>query len=258
MSGELRIVASAHLGEFGPTDGKPVLYRFSPLYHVQGLIPWLLLPLAFVALKENRTAQAVWILVPIALLVAVYWAVMAVLKLSSGDAVQMNMLFMVMVVGFSLVWLLGERIGNRNRFIAFLLATLVWFGCLGVNLLGVGVGKTMIAAASMAAILIPPIVLAFVVAALVCTKRFGRFRFIASMAGTLFASLLAVLSAVMLIFSMPAGRSLSDRLVEVLLASFVISLVCFVGLLPFVVLLLVNSLWRRRLECVTGIRTSVQ
>jgi len=195
---------------------------------------------------------------PIALLAAVYWVVRVILRLSSGDVVQMNVLFMVMVVGFSMVWLLGERIGNRNRFVAFLLATLVWFGCLGVNLFGVGVGKTMITAASMAAISIPPIVLALVVATLVCARRFGRFRFIAGMAGTLFASLLAVLSAVMLIFSMPAGRSMSDRLVEVLLASFVISLVCFVGLLPFVFLLLANSFWRRRLECVTGIRTSVQ
>ncbi|MEN6425204.1 MAG: hypothetical protein ABFE13_07565 [Phycisphaerales bacterium] len=251
-------MASADLGEFGPTDGRPVLYHFSPLYRVQGFIAWLLLPLAFVVFKENRTAQAAWILVPIALLAAIYWVVRVILKLSSGDAVQMNVLFMVMVVGFSLVWLLGERIGNRNRFLAFLLATLVWFGFLGVSLLGAGVGKTMIMAASMAAVSIPPIVLAFVAATLVCAKTFGRFRFIACMAGTLFVSLLAVLSAVMLIFSMPAGRSMSDRLVEVLLASFVISLVYFVGLLPFLVLLFANSFWRKRLEYVTGIRTTVQ
>ncbi|NLH99165.1 MAG: SoxR reducing system RseC family protein, partial [Chthonomonadales bacterium] len=130
MSGELRIVVSSDLGEFGPTDGKPVSYHFSPLYHAQGFIPWLLVSLAFVVLKENRALQAAWILAPIVLLAAGYWAFMAIAKATTGDRAQMNTFFTITVLGFSMIWLLADRIGHRSRLIAFLSAAVIYFGFL--------------------------------------------------------------------------------------------------------------------------------
>jgi len=251
-------VVSADLGEFGPTDGKPALYHFSPLYHVQGLIPWLLLPLAFVALKENRTAQAAWILVPIALLATVYSIIMNLLRMTSGSLAQLNVMFTIMIVGFAMIWLLAERIGNRNRFITFLLATLVYFGFLGVALLSHGFAKDVVSISLLAALSIPPIVFAFIMAALGSSRPFRRARFIACIGATLFGSILIIASAIAFILQPSPDRSIDSQIAGVLLASFFISLAYFVGLLPFLVLQLANSFWRKRFECVMGIGTSIR
>jgi hypothetical protein len=250
VSGELRIVASADLGEFGPTAGKPVLYHFSPLYHAQGLVPWLLLPLAFVALKENRTVQAAWILVPVVLLGAIYWTVMMVLKPTSGSAVQMNMFFAIVVVGFSTIWLLAERIGSRNRLVTFLLGALIYFGTLGANLLTGEFGKDAMPVAAVAAISISSILLAFAIASMASSRSFRKARFLALTGVSLFGSHLIILSLVMLLFY--PSRPIRDQMTEVAFASFVMSLVFLLGLAPFLVLLWANRFWRRRFEGVLG------
>ena len=254
-------MVSADIGEFGPIDGKPVTYHFNPLYRVQGIIPWLLLPLAFVALKENRTPQAAWILAPIALLATVYSAVMQLLQMDSGGTVQLDVIFTILVVGFSLVWLLAERIGNRNRFVTFLLATLIYFGFLGVNLLSSGFGRDIIAIAVLAAISIPGIIFAFIIAALKSPKPFNTARFVIYIGAALFSSLLIIFSIIMFIFypifypsqNMPVKTQITD----VLIVSFFSSLIYYAGLLPFLVMLFSNPFWRKRFEAVTGIQTKI-
>lgn len=251
MSGDLRIVVSADLGEFGPTDGKPVPYRFSPLYHVQGLIPWLLLPLAFVALKENRTLQAAWILAPLALLGAVYLAVMNLWDWGSLTTVQFNVLFTIIIVGFSMVWLLAERIGNRNLLVAFLLAALLWFGFLGVNLLSRGFHDAEFTVV-FGGVSVLSILLAFGIATRFSTRRFRKARFVALAGFGLLGSLLAVASTFVFLFY-PSGPVV-DQLTEVSIASLIFGLVYLVCLSPFWVLLWTNRFWRRRFERVTGVR----
>jgi len=254
VSGHLQIVASADLGELGPTDGRPVLYHFSPLYHAQGFIPWLLLPLALVALKENHTAQAAWILAPVALLVAVYWAVMTVLKPTSGSTVQMNMFFTIMVVGFAMIWLLADRIGHRRRGAAFLSAALVYFGVLGANLLTGEFGTDARTVASMAAVSIPAILLPFFTASLISRRSFGKARFLAVTGVSLFGLLLIMLSLLTPVYN--PSHSLRGQIGEVAFASLLTSLVFLLGLTPFLVLCWANRFWCRRLECILGVRTS--
>lgn len=251
MFGDLRIVVSADLGEFGPTDGQPVLYHFSPVYHVQGFVPWLLLLLAFVVLRENRVAQAVWILAPVVVLGAVYWAGVRIVRPTSGSMAQMNILFTVIVVGFSLVWLCGERIGNRNRFVAFLFAAFISFGFLGVNLLSRGFGKDMVVISLLAASMILPILFSLGMAAMLSSKRFRKGRFAVWTGVCLFVSESVIVSVVTLLFN--SNRPVASQLGELLLASLLITLVCFVCLLPFLVLLWTNRFWRRRFECVMGL-----
>ena len=227
-------------------------YRFHPIYHAQGIIPWLLLPLAFVALKENRTRQAVWILAPIALLAIVYSTVMNILKISSGSTAQLNIMFTIMVLGFSMVWLLAERIGNRNRFVTFLLATMIYFGLIGVNLLSSGFSKDTIAITYLAVISIPAIIFAFIFAALISPKPFNTARFVIYIGAALFSSLLIIFSIIMFIFypifypsqNMPVKTQITD----VLIASFFSSLIYYAGLLPFLILLLSNPFWRKRFQ----------
>jgi hypothetical protein len=256
-SGELQIVVSADIGEFGPKDGKPVIYHFNPIYHAQGIIPWLIFLLVFVSLKENRTPQAAWILAPIALLGTIYSAVMNILQMDSGSTVQLNVMFTIMVVGFSMVWLLAERIGNRNRFVTFLLTTLIYFSFLGLTMLSGGFGKDMIAMASFAAISIQTIIFAFIIAALIPPRSFNTARFIIYIGAALFGVLLIIFSITLSILyqiqNLPANTWVADSLI----VSFFSSLIYYTGLLPFLILLFSNTFWRRRFEAVFGIKTKI-
>jgi hypothetical protein len=213
--------------------------------------------LVFVALKENRTPQAAWILAPIALLATVYSAVMKILQMDFGSTVQLNVMFTIMVLGFSMVWLLAERIGNRNRFVTFLLAGLIYFGFLGVNLLSGGFGKHMIAIVSLAAISIPAILLAFIMAALQSPKQFNAARFIIYIGAALFSVLLIIFSIIMFIFYPTQNMPVKTQIIEVLIASFFSSLIYYAGLLPFLILLFSNPFWRKRFEAVLGIQTQI-
>jgi hypothetical protein len=214
--------------------------------------------LAFVTLKENRTAQAAWILAAVALLGMIYLAVMKILRVDSGSTVQLNLMFTIIVFGFSMIWLLAERIGNRNRFVTFLLAILVYFGFLGVSLLSAGFSKSLMAIVSLAAISIPAILFAFVIARLTCPKPFNATRFIITLGVALFGVSLILFSAAMLILYQSQNLPMSTTwITELLSVSFFSSLIYFVGLLPFLILLLSNPFWRKRFEAVLGIQTNI-
>jgi hypothetical protein len=177
--------------------------------------------------------------------------------MDSGGTVQLNVIFTIMVLGFSMVWLLAERIGNRNRVVTFLLATLIYFGFLGVNMLSAGFGKAMIAIVSLAAISIPGIIFAFIIAALTCPKPFNTARFVITIGIALFSILLIIFSMIMFIFYPAPDLPINRRIVELLMASFFSSLIYYAGLLPFLVMLFSNPFWRKRFEAVTGIRTKI-
>jgi len=213
--------------------------------------------LAFIALKENRSPQVAWILVPIALLGLIYSAVMKILPMDSTGTVQLNAIFTILVVGFSMVWLLAERIGNRNRFVTFLLATLIYFGFLGVNLLSGGFGRDMIAIASLAAISIPAIICAFIIAALISPKPFNSTRFIIYIGVVLFIVLLTIFWIIMFVLYPVPEIPINRRITELLMASFFGSLIYYAGLLPFLVMLLANPFWRKRFEAVLGIQKKI-
>jgi hypothetical protein len=213
--------------------------------------------LVFVALKENRTSHAAWILAPIAFLAIVYSAVMSILRMDSASTVQLNVMFTIMVLGFSMIWLLAERIANRNRLVTFLLATLIYFGFLGVNLLCAGFDRSIISIVSLAAISIPAILFAFIIATLTIPKSFNTARFIITIGAALFGVLLIIFSIIMFIFYPAPGRPINSRIVELLLVSFFSSLIYFAALLPFLVLLFSNPFWRKRFDAVMGIQTKI-
>jgi hypothetical protein len=214
--------------------------------------------LAFVALKENRTLQAAWILAPIALLAIAYSAVLNILRMDSGGAVQLNVIFTIIVLGFSMIWLLAERIGNRNRFVTFLLATLIYFGLLGVSLLSAGFSRSIIAIVSLAAISIPAILFAFVIATLTSPKPFNTARFIITIGAALFGVSLILFSITMFIVYQSQDLPISTTwITDLFTVSLLSSLIYYGGLMPFLILLFSNTFWRKRFEAVLGIQTKI-
>jgi hypothetical protein len=245
---------SADLGEFGPADGKGVTYNFKRIYHAQGLIPWLVFGLAFLALKENRTARATLLLIPIVLLGVLCSSAEKMVGMDSGGAVQINFMFTVLVVGFSMVWLLAERIGNRNRFVTFLLAALIYLGFLGVSLLGGGFGDDTTMMAVFAGISIVAVLGAFFLARIAAGEVFNRRRFLIWLPIALYSLLLISFAIVMGVSPRIDNYPLSSMVVEVLVASFFTGVVYCISLVPFVVLLLSSPFWRKRFYTILGIR----
>ncbi len=182
---------------------------------------------------------------------------MRLLPMDSGGAVQLNVMFTIIVLGFSMVWLFAERIRNRNRFVTFLLATSIYFGFLGISLLSAGFGESIIAIVYLAAISILAIIFAFTIATLMSPKPFNTIRFIITIGAALFTSLLIIFSATMFIFYPPQNVPVGVRITEVLTASFFSSLIYYAGLLPFLVMLCANPFWRKRFEAVLGIQTKI-
>jgi len=182
---------------------------------------------------------------------------MKLLPMDSGGTVQLNVMFTIIVLGFSMVWLFAERIRNRNRFVTFLLATLIYFGFLGVNLLSAGFGESIIAIVCLAAISISAIIFAFVIATVTSPKPFNTVRFVTIIGAALFTSLLIIFSAIMFIFYPPPNVPVHTRIAEVLTASFFSGLIYYAGLLPFLAMLCANPFWRKRFEAVLGIQTNI-
>ena len=179
---------------------------------------------------------------------------MDILKMDSGSTVQLNVMFTTIVVGFSLICLLSERIGSRNRFVTFILVVLIYFGFLGINLLSNGFDKDIIFIEYLAATSIPSIILASIIAALNLSKPISKARFIIYPAAALFSSQLIIISAIMFLHYSSPVKSITS---EALFFSFFSSLIYLVGLLPFLVLLFKNPFWRKRFESLTGIRSNI-
>ncbi|NQT03311.1 MAG: hypothetical protein HQ580_14885 [Planctomycetes bacterium] len=179
---------------------------------------------------------------------------MNILKMTSGTTVQTKVIFSIMVLGFSMIWLLAERIGHRNRFVTFLLAVLTYFGFLGLNLLSNGFSKHITAIASLAAVSIPAIILAFVLAALYSRNSFNTARFIIYIGAALFSVSLIIFASIMsILYTTPINTWIDDLLT----VSFFSSLIYYAGLLPFLILLFSNTFWRKRFEAVLGIQTKI-
>jgi len=62
---------------------------------------------------------------------------------------------------------------------------------------------------------------------------------------------------IMFVFYPAPEMPMNRRIVELLTASFFSGLIYYAGLLPFLILLLSNSFWRKRFEAVMGIRTQI-
>ena len=100
--------------------------------------------------------------------------------------------------------------------------------------------------------LIIAILFAFLIAALICPKPFDTARFVITIGVVLFCILAIIFSTIMFIIYPTPDRPMYNRIVELLIASFLSSLIYYVGLLPFLILLFSHPFWRKRFDAVFG------
>lgn len=250
----MKIVASCDIGDLGPKEGTPITYYWNPIYNVIGLLPWLLIAGAFVLLKENRCAQALWILLPIVLFRLLWAALAALMHIPSEASSLFIALIDCLLIGFTLNWLLADHIGNRNRLITWLLALALFALVYGATLVSLGFGMEAIQISIFIGLTVGILLVSFALAGFMCRKKFGPVRFSLWTAFWVLLTTTGFFVVVAFIQVMVGHQSILEILLQVLMVSLIYAGILIAGLLPFEILLFVNGFWRKRFEAVFGLK----
>lgn len=256
VSGDLRIAVSADIGDFGPAAGQPVNYRWNAMYHVTGLLPWLMTACAFLVFRENRRAAALLILLPVLAVIAIWAAYTHVVTISSSVKDYYDVLFTAMIAGLTLFGLLMGRLGKaRGLVIIFILVALLTllYALQQAIILGFAFSFGLFWGINEFLLTLGTIIPALVLTRFVCREKFSYWRFVLVYAGGLaiFAAiaylLLVPLSIYVWHYSIWSGLggSFTFWLEQFLL--------CALISIPYLALMFTNGFWRERFEKVFGI-----
>jgi hypothetical protein len=112
--GDLRIVASARMGEAGWVQGTPVLYHWPWYWHLPTCGPWLLLAAGILLPARNRTRMAVLVLVPILIFNLLWGPVTKLAGVSSAATEEFRLLSEPLVIGAALLWRNADTLGRYH------------------------------------------------------------------------------------------------------------------------------------------------
>lgn len=217
-----------------------------PIYrHFASLLPMVVL-LALMLLKPNRTAKAWLIFVPIAVGAAIFYlpaAALAILSVSTGSPFG----GMSWLLGLAALWLLGDRFAGMRKRWAFPFAAFVVTAFALVEAIMRGHDPFALAFTIIPAVM--PL-LALVLAAFWCRKRFSGPRYVGMLACACATIVFIGVVASTLFFLISMGTlrpsMLFSLLVGVPMLTAIGALLIFVFLLPFVLLSLKCLFYRQR------------
>ena len=254
----MRIIASQDIGELGPKEGAAVVYSWKWYYSTPSLALWVVLVGAIVLVKANRNPHALLILVPL-LIANLLWLVFKkVLGFSSADTEMFSMVFNSLVVGITVLWLLGHKLSNRNRLVTFLLALVVLtvVGLVGAISYGMGFSQETAKVAIFLSVSAFTMLFAFVLAAWRCRRRYSSLRFMLCLPvwtiAVSIASFLGYVGIALVIMSIAgqAPGNWSSMLFQVLVVGLVFGLVLglcvYVINLPYMILAFYSPFFRER------------
>ena len=248
--GELKIVASQDIGELGAKESEPVVYNWMWYYNVPVVFLWVVLLLVLVLVKANRNRRALLIFVPLVIVNFVWLALKEFLfPFPSSSSAVFDALFDSLTVGFAVLLLLSHKLGNRNRFITFLLALaiMVVIGLIGVLSYGMGFSPQSKQILILMGMLSFSVLIGLVMAGWRCKKHYTGLRFILWLAlGTVVASV-----GVMLVcMGITLAHSLTTYWALILLQAFIVGLILggilYLIVLPYMILAFRSSFFRER------------
>jgi hypothetical protein len=247
-------VASAKIGEAGPFEGTPVLYRWPWYWHLPTLGPWLLLVMAIALPKTNRHPHALLILVPMLVLGLLWRSVMKLTGMSSATDVQFSFLIEFLAVGIALLWLNADKLGRHRR--------VLWFGMsFGILLLAdlVAVlsywGTFQAAETSVilvfTAIIAVILLISLALARWLSHRRYKPLGFMLSLAAWSTVCSLAGAAAFVAVMRLVAAYPIRDLyvvLAQIVVPGLAISLCLYAVNLPYMLLMFSCSFFRRRFQ----------
>jgi hypothetical protein len=250
-AGQLKVVASQDIGELGPKESKAVTYHWKWYYHVSGLLLWVILIVVLVLIKANRNRRAWLILIPL-LIVNLLWSMLRqLLHVPSAQGEMFGMMVNSLAVGVAVLWLVGDKIGNRSRLVTFLLALVIMAG------VGVGGGvsygmadfsEQTLSVLMLLGVLVFSTLLGFVLSGWRCRKRYSGVVFTLWLA--IWVTAAAMASMLVLFTSAFIIQGVSISTFKVLMVACMVGLICglcaYIINLPYMILGLRSAFFRER------------
>ncbi len=116
-------MASQNLGSRGTAESEPVFCEWRWRYSAPSLAIWVMLGALLIVPRSNRNWQAWLILAPLALVLAPWMALSAVLSAPSSTVDGMAFFTTALAMAWVAVWLIGHWLGRIRRSMAFLAAS---------------------------------------------------------------------------------------------------------------------------------------
>lgn len=249
----MKIVASQDLGKLGSKEAKAVVYNWKWHHSAPALVLWVILAGVIVLVKDNRNWHALLILIPL-LIVNFFWSIfLKMMPIASSGLPMFDQIFASLTIGIAVVWLLAHKLGNRNRFVTFLLAlatmAIVCFAGV-ISYSGLDFSVSTSGVMILLGVLTLTMLLAFVLAGWRCRKRYSNVRFMLWLAvwcvGICILLMLVFLGIWMLASSVRVPISLYLYLLMVLSQALVIGGLLYAALFPFMILAFRSSFFRQR------------
>lgn len=247
----MRIAASSDIGELGQGESVAVIYNWRWYYSVPSLALWVLLILTIILVKDNRNLYALLILVPL-LIVILLWSIFKkVTHFPSSQAEMFNMLLYSLAVGIAVLWLLGHKISNRNRFVTLLLAFTIMavVSLIGVvSYGGLQISQQVGAVLIFLAFLISSMLLGFVLTGWRCRKRFNALRFMLYLALWIVATCVFIIMGFYSVVLIIGRASVPIKIILLLIPlwSAILGAILYVIIFPYMILALRNPFFRER------------
>jgi hypothetical protein len=231
------------LGALGAEAGPAIPFYWSPPSALPRFLPAIALLLLLLP-KRNRSAQALWVAMPLGVILGLLALLWAVPGIQSDGAAEVFAILSAAPFGLAAAWLLAPYLNSRGPFLTFLgvLASMVSFisfayaiGCSGEDVQAPW--QLWIPVEGLALVLS----LALNLAGWSCRGRFGRNRLLLRVILWLMAGWL-VFFAIMAVIESPGP------VLEMLAAFAIICAISLGLLLPFLLLSFANAFYRERLK----------
>ena len=242
------ISSSEDIGSLGIKKGTATIYPWKWYYSAPALGSWIVLALVILLVRDNRDPRVLLIFIPIFLIRLLWSLFLPILGVPSSVLVVFGMLVDALVAGIAVLWLLAYKLGNRNRFVSFLLALIVLVAATIVAIMSYqawlsGVDFEILVVQALG---IVTMLLVFVLAGWRCRKRYGPWRFMLWLALWTMVISLVGMSTFFLISVRPSGIELIQQIPEVLVACLIFAICIYMLNLPFMILAFVTPFFRER------------
>jgi hypothetical protein len=252
VAGELRIVPTADIGELGPSQGQALVYQWKWYYGAQGLLVWAVLGLAMVVPKANRDRKVLLILIPVAVVLTVWFLLKIIQHLSSSQQYQFDWLIDSLVVGMATLWLFAPGLGRLPAAVRFFCSLCLM--CAVAVVAALSSFASPFPEAILFAMLTMVLLMALAATARQCKNDYGPIRFLLRLAAwTVISAVALVYGYMVLALSSGAHPPMGQLFAQFGFVGLIVGVSLFLFTLPYLVLGLTNPFYSARMQACLGL-----
>ncbi|MEN6575477.1 MAG: hypothetical protein ABFD90_03975 [Phycisphaerales bacterium] len=249
------------MGSLAPGEGEPVVYTWRWCYSVTGLGLLVVLFLATVVPKANRTPKVLLILAPLAVVLAGWFVFASMMGGTSSDRAMFDVMILTLAVGSATLWLLAHRLALGAWYKRLLAAMGIGLGVALVGGLWFGFGADeTIDAMVLSGVMMIAMVLGYALAVRGYRSRLAWRFLLFQAAGNVVACLAGALVCVFVLMFIVANGvgSIHIFLMAAVVGGLITGGIVFLVSLPFAILGLYSPFFRQRLILCTPSRPAAE